>query len=135
MELAPYLTLYGRCEEALAFYKAALGGTYELMKFEGTPAADGVPEAWRSKVMHATFTFGENEFMASDGRPGSKPPDDANVSLSLGMRDEAEAKRLFAALSAGGKVDMPLEKQFWGATFGAFYDKFGIYWMINAQST
>ena len=133
MELVPYVNFYGRCEEALAFYKAALGGDYEIMKAEGTPMADQSPPEWKDKVMHATFTFEGGQLMASDGRPGSVRPEDSAISLSLGLTDTAKADRIFAALSAGGAVDMEMEKQFWGAYFGCFTDKFGIYWMINCR--
>ncbi len=131
MQLAPYLTLYGNCEAALAHYKSVLGGDFSVMSFSDSPENDSLPEGWRGKVMHATFTFPGGSLMASDGRPDSQQPGDSNISLSLGLSDATEGERVFNALSAGGVVDVPFAKQFWGATFGAFTDRYGIYWMIN----
>src|SRR5579875_2106139 len=67
MQLEPYIYFYGRCEEALEFYKNAIGGTYELNRFEGSPMAEHMPENLRNKIMHATFKGEGIEFMASDG--------------------------------------------------------------------
>ena len=125
---------YGRCEEALEFYKAAFGGTYELNRFEGSPMADQVPPEARSKIMHATFKGDGFTFMASDGDLSkSVDPDAGNVSLSIGIPDGAAAERVFNALAEGGTVRMPLAPAFWGGTFGILVDRFGVEWMVTAQ--
>jgi PhnB protein len=133
MQLQPYVFYYGRCEEALEFYKTALGGTYDLQRVEGSPAAEHMPPGSGNRVMHATFHGQGFEFMASDGRD-DKPidPDAGNISLSLAASDGAEGERVFGALSAGGKVMMPLGEAFWGGRFGMLVDRFGVEWMITA---
>jgi PhnB protein len=134
LQLQPYVFFYGRCEEALEFYKDALGGTYELMRVKDTPMADEMPAGSGDRVMHASFKAPGIAFMASDGRD-TKPvdPDAGNVSLALNATDAAEGERIFKALSEGGKVTMPLEDAFWGGRFGTIQDRFGNEWMITVQ--
>jgi len=133
MQLQPYVFFYGRCEEALEFYKKAIGGEYEVSRFEGSPMADDVPADFRNKIMHATFNGPGFSFMASDGQPGKSIDADAgNISLSLGSSDEEEMRRVFAALSEGGKVLMPIKDTFWGSKFGMLVDRFGNEWMVTA---
>jgi PhnB protein len=132
MKLEPYLFFYGRCEEALAFYKSALGGDFEISRFEGSPMAEHVSPENRDKVLHATFTGNGFSFMASDGDlTKTLDPDAGNVSLSLGISDKAEGERVFAALSDGGNVNRPLGEAFWGGTFGMVTDRFATEWMIT----
>ena len=132
IQLAPYLNLNGKCEEALNFYKDCLGGTIsDLHRFEGSPAEAQVGAGQKDKIMHSTFTFDGGTFMASDGSGESSPPTDGNVALSIGLDDEKRAAEIFNALSAGGDVLVPFEKQFWGATFGMCKDRYGIQWMVN----
>jgi PhnB protein len=132
MQLAPYIFFYGRCEEALEFYKSVLGGSYEIMRNADSPMADQTPPELRNKVMHSKFTAPGFEFMASDGREVKAiDPDAGNISLSLHVPDAAEGDRLFKALSAGGKVLWDLDTAFWGGRFGNFNDRFGIEWMIT----
>jgi PhnB protein len=132
MELAPYIFFYGRCEEALEFYKTALGGSYDLKRIEGSPMAEEVPPEQRNRVMHATFTGPGITFMASDG-PGTKPidPDAGNITLSLATSDKAQGERVFNALADGGKVITPIADAFWGGRFGMLTDRFGIEWMMS----
>ncbi|MBV8363212.1 MAG: VOC family protein [Candidatus Eremiobacteraeota bacterium] len=131
MQLAPYLNLGGRCEEALNFYRDCLGGSIsELHRFEGSPAEAQVGAGQKDKIMHATFTFDGGTFMASDG-PGDAAVTESNIALSLGLDDAKRGEEIFNALSAGGQVQMPFQKQFWGATFGMFNDRYGIQWMVN----
>jgi PhnB protein len=133
MQLQPYIFFYGRCEEALEFYKKTLGGTYELMRVSDTPMADQMPAEQRNKVMHASFSTDGIAFLAADGRETKViDPDAGNISLSLAATDAAEGDRVFGALSDGGKVTMPLEGAFWGGRFGMFVDRFGIEWMVTA---
>lgn len=129
----PYLTFSGRCEEALEFYKKALGARIEMvMRFDECP--DPMPEGmlapgFEKKIMHASFWVGDSMVMASDGCDGNSKFD--GFSLSISLADEAEANKYFAALSEGGKVNMPLGKTFWSPLFGMVEDRFGVNWMIN----
>jgi PhnB protein len=133
LQLAPYVFFYGRCEEALEFYKSAIGGTYELQRIEGSPMHESVSPDFRNKVMHSTFTGSGITFMASDGQ-GSKTidPEEGNITLALAASDRATGDRVFAALSAGGTVKMPLSDAFWGGRFGMLVDRFGIEWMLTS---
>ena len=130
--LQPYIFFYGRCEEALEFYKSVFGGSYELMRVSETPVASHMPPDSGNRVMHASFTADDIAFMASDGQD-VKPvdTDSGNVSLALGLEDAARGERIFAALSAGGKVGMPIDTAFWGGRFGMVTDKFGTEWMMT----
>ncbi len=133
MLVQPYLFFDGRCEEALAFYRSALGAEVTmLMRFKESPEpipADMCPPGSDDKVMHASFTIGETTLMASDGRATGNPVFQG-FSLSLSVPNDAEAQRLFAALSEGGKVEMPLAKTFYASSFGMVADRFGVGWMI-----
>ena len=130
-QLVPYIFLYGRCEEALEFYKGIFGGSYELMRVKDTPMASEMPPGAENSVMHSSFTADEIAFMASDGRD-VKPvdPDAGNISLSLSLDDGPRGERIFSALAAGGKVGMPIDTAFWGGRFGMVTDKFGTEWMV-----
>ncbi len=132
MQLTPYIFFYGRCEEALEYYRVALGGTYELQRNDTGPLTQDVPADFKGKVMHAKFMVGGSTlFFASDGRNGRTiDPEEGNVSLMIEMSDNAEGDRVFKALSAGGNVMMPLEHEFWGGRLGVFHDRFGIEWMV-----
>jgi PhnB protein len=134
MEFEPYLFITGRkCEEALNFYKRIFGGDIaEVMRWKEAPAEMSMPAELGNRIMHATFRSPAAKFMASDAQPTTQYGD-GPISLSLSTKDANEAKRLFDALSQGGKVDMPLEKAFWGALFGMLTDKYGIDWMVNCQ--
>jgi PhnB protein len=131
-QLVPYLFLYGRCEEALEFYKGVFGGSYEMVRVAETPVASQMPPDAGNRVMHASFTADGVAFMASDGRD-VKPvdPDAGNVSMSLSLDDTARGERIFNALAAGGTVGMPIDAAFWGGRFGMVVDKFGTEWMVT----
>ena len=137
MQVQPYLFFDGRCEEALEFYKKALGIKVEmLMRIKDSP--DPVPPGmWppgsENKVMHAAFRLGNSLVMASDGMAKGNP-EFKGFSLSLDAASEAEADRLFAALGQGGKVQMPLGKTFWSPAFGIVEDRFGISWMVQVHA-
>lgn len=136
MQVVPYLFFTGNCEEALNFYKGVFGGDIaEIMRWKDMPKDAGGPEVTaenENKVMHARFNSSAVQLMAADASPG-KTYGEGPVSLSIGLSDPSEAQRVFDALSAGGKVEMPLADMFWGAKFGMFTDKFGIDWMMNCQ--
>jgi PhnB protein len=133
MQVQPYLFFEGRCEEAIEFYKGALGAKVEMLmriKESPEPPQPGmVPPGSGDKVMHATFRIGDTTLMASDGRCQGKP-NFQGFSLSLNAKDEAEAERLFAALGKGGQVHMPMSKTFFSPRFGMVADRFGVSWMI-----
>ena len=133
MQVQPYLFFEGTCEEALGFYREALGAEVDmLIRYDESPEAPPpgmVPEGWDKKVMHASFRIGETELMASDGCTGS--PAFAGFSLSLTVPDAAAADRVFDALADGGKVEMPLGETFWSPRFGMLRDRFGVGWMVN----
>lgn len=132
--IQPYLFFGGRCEEALAFYRTAVGAEVEmLMRYKESldPAPPGMlAEGWENKVMHASFRIGETVLMASDGC-SSEDGKFSGFSLSFTLPGEAEAQRVFAALADGGKVTMPLMKTFWSPCFGMLTDRFGMGWMIT----
>ena len=141
MLVQPYLFFEGRCEEALEFYKKAIGAEVTmLMRNKDNPQADSVkmqlPPGTENKVMHCEFKVGETTLMASDGfcRGEQASTKFQGFSLSIGVADAAAARKVFSALgSEGGKVDMPLEKTFFSESFGMVTDKFGIGWLVNAQ--
>ncbi|MEA2785208.1 MAG: PhnB protein [Candidatus Eremiobacteraeota bacterium] len=130
-KLAPYIFFYGRCEEALEFYKGVFGGSYEMMRVRDTPMAGEMPPEAANSVMHSSFTADEIRFMASDGQT-VKPvdPDAGNISLSLEFDDAARGEKIFNGLAEGGKVGMPVAPAFWGGRFGMLTDKFGTEWMV-----
>ena len=130
MQLQPYLFFDGRCEEALDFYKKAIGANVEMMmRWKDCPDKSGCTPQNENKVMHASVKVGDVSVMASDGRCEGQP-DFKGFALSLTAKTEAEADKLFNALSAGGQVQMPLGKTFFSPKFGMCADKFGVGWMI-----
>jgi PhnB protein len=132
MQLITYVTFAGNCEEALNFYKEALGGEILQVSHMGDGQME-VAESLKDKVMHARLKIGENVLYMSDTFDPAAVKQGNNVSLSLEIEDTAKLETLFNKLSAGGSVKMPLEDTFWGARFGMFTDKFGIHWMMNCQ--
>ena len=135
--IQPYLFFNGCCEEALEFYRTALGAQVDMLmlyKDSPEPMPPGkLPPGFEKKVMHATFRIGGTTLMASDGcEEGAKFN---GFSLSLAVPTEEEADRAFAALADGGQVKMPLAKTFWSPRFGMLTDRFGISWMINVVTT
>jgi PhnB protein len=130
MQIQPYLFFDGRCEEAIEFYRGALGAEVTmLMHFKDNPDPGMCSPGTEDKVMHANLRIGGATVLASDGRCLGHPSFDG-FSLSLTVPDEAEAERLFARLADGGKVQMPLTKTFFSPRFGMVADRFGVSWMI-----
>lgn len=133
MQMQTYLYFDGRCEEALDFYRTALGAEVSfLMRFSESPQPHQpgmLPPGSENKVMHASLKIGDTMLMASDGRCGGKPSFQG-FALSLTPPDVAEAERLFAVLAEGGQVQMPLTKTFFSPRFGMVADRFGVPWMI-----
>ena len=132
--IQPYLNFGGRCEEAVEFYRKALGAELRMMmRFKEAPEKDSdLPECFQDKVMHASLQIGETILMASDGRCDGQVAFEG-FSLSIAVPDETEAERVFAALSEGGLVTLPLEKTFWSPKFGMLQDRFGVSWMVSVM--
>jgi PhnB protein len=133
MQVQPYLNFYGRCEEALEFYRQKLGAeTLFLMRFKESPEAEKTPAEWLDKVLHTTFRIGDSQLMASDGMCNNTGAHQG-YSLSLDPTNVEEGKRLFDALADGGSVTMPYGPTFWAQGFGMLTDRFGVHWMINVM--
>ena len=135
VSVQPYLFFGGRCEEAIDFYRKALGAELVMLaRFKEAPERQpGLPECFDEKVMHATLRIGETMVMASDGRCEGQANFEG-FSLSITLPEEAEAERIFTALSQdGGLVKMPLEKTFWAPKFGMLQDRFGVGWMVSVE--
>jgi PhnB protein len=132
MLVQPYLDFDGRCDEALEFYRKALGAeVMALHRFKESPQPEMVPPGSGEKVMHASFRVGESVILASDGGHGFKgQPNFQGFLLSLTVANESEAERHFSALAEGGRVQMPLTKTFFARSFGMVADRFGVAWMI-----
>ena len=131
----PYLMFNGTCEEAFLFYKSVFGGEFPYIgKYKDAPAEEGeqLSEEAQNKVMHVSLPIGNTILMGSDSHPryGDVSFGD-NFSISINAESTEEADRIFNGLSAGGHVEMPMNKTFWGAYFGMFKDKFGVNWMVN----
>jgi PhnB protein len=130
MQVQPYLFFDGRCEEAIDFYKKALGAQVEMMmRWKDSPDKSHCTPANENKVMHASMKVGDVSVMASDGNCEGKPAFQG-FALSLTAKTEGEADKLFGALADGGKVQLPLTKTFFSPKFGMVADKFGVGWMI-----
>lgn len=139
MRVQPYVFFDGRCEEAITFYKKALGAELvSLKRFSENPDLNdencqGMAEGFEDKVMHADIRIGDTNVLVSDGRCTGKPTFDG-FSLTLSVKDDAQAERSFAALSEGGETLMPLAKTFWASKFGMVNDRFGVSWMVMTIS-
>ena len=140
MLVQPYLSFEGRCEEALEFYKSALGAEVQmLMRFKDNPDLKGcesdpkmMPPGAENKVMHAALRIGDSLIMGSDGYCSGKA-NFQGISLALTAKNESEADRFFKALSNGGNVQMPLTKTFFSPAFGMVTDRFGVSWMVVVE--
>ena len=133
MRLNPYLVFNGQCESAFKFYEKCLGGKIEAMFTHGeTPAAEHVPSGWQSKIMHARLAFGDNVLMGSDALP-DRYQAPKGFSVSLQIKEPADAERVFHSLAENGTVQMAIQKTFWSVRFGMLVDQFGIPWMINCE--
>jgi PhnB protein len=133
MQVQPYLFFDGRAEEAVEFYRRALGAEVEmLMRFKDAPEAPPpgmIPPGSENKVMHMSFRIGDSTILASDGNCAGKPSFQG-FALSLTVKDEAEADRVFNALADGGQVQMPIGQTFFSPRFGMVADRFGVNWMV-----
>lgn len=132
MALQPYLYFNGVCEAAIEFYKKALGAKVNmLMRFKDAPesCAESMAKGHGDKVMHANLTISGTEVLVSDGRcEGSAKFD--GFCLSIHVKTDADAERLFMGLAEGGKINTPLTKTFFSSNFGMVNDRFGVPWMV-----
>jgi PhnB protein len=133
VEVQPYLMFEGRCEEAIEFYRRAVGAEVQfLMRYKEMPEPRPpgvVTPANAEKIMHANLRIGQSTVLASDGQCQGQPHVQG-FALSLTVADEAEAERRFDALADGGQVRMPLAKTFFSPRFGMLADRFGVAWMV-----
>lgn len=145
MQLNHYLNFKGDTEAAFNFYKSVFGGEFStLMRYGDMPAQDGVSlsDDYKQKIMHVSLPINEctvlmasdvnDQFCAQTNQPFTVGTNHY-ISINLDSSEQDKAKQLFDALSKGGSIEMPLDKTFWGALYGAFTDQFGIKWMINCQ--
>ncbi len=136
MQVQSYLFFEGKCEEAIEFYKKAIGAKLlMMMRMKEAPdpeMAKNLPKEHGEKIMHASIRVGESTIMMSDGRVQGNAQF-KGFALSLDVPNIPEAQRLFAALSEGGEMVMPLTETFWAERFGMAKDRFGVMWMVNFE--
>ena len=135
-QVQPYLFFDGKCEEALEFYKSAIGAKVDMMmRFSEAPEKPpegAMPAGSEKKIMHAAFKVGDTQIMASDGHCAGKPSFQG-FGLTLNAANDAEADKLFNAVGKGGQVQQPLTKTFFASRFGMVTDRFGVMWMVIAE--
>lgn len=133
----PYLNFMGNTEEAFNFYKSVFGGDFIMvMRFSDTEEGERLPEHDRGKIMHIALPIGKgNMLMATDALEsmGQKLESGNNFYISVNTDSKAEADKLYDGLSAGGKIEMPIQDASWGSYFGMFADRYGIQWMISFE--
>jgi len=134
VQVQPYLDFNGRCEEAVEFYRHALGAeVLSIHRFKDSPDPNMNTPALADKIMHAGLRIGENTVLASDGHCNGGQTFQG-FSLALNVSNVADAERFFTALSDGGQVHMPLTKTFFSPGFAMLSDRFGVRWMIHTTS-
>jgi PhnB protein len=135
MQLTTFLTFNGECEAAFKFYEQCLDGRIEfIMPYESRATDYPVSPEWQKKILHATLKVAGHVLMGADVQPGQyqKPQ---GFAMTLNLSDPKDADRIFNALAAEGKVQMPLQETFWAGRFGVLVDRFGIPWTINCERT
>lgn len=133
MQVQSYLMFNGRCEEALEFYRKAIGAKVEMvLRFKDAPEGQCAPGT-ENKIMHSSFKVGDTVLMASDGMCNGEQTEFKGISLTLNPRTEAECERLFNALAEGGSVFQPLISTFFSPKFGVVSDRFGVTWMVLVE--
>ncbi len=133
MKVQPYLTFNGQCKEAFQFYEKCLKGKIQFMMTNGeSPMAEKTPPDQRNRIMHVSLAVGDQTIAGADAPPQyySKPQ---GFSVALNVPDQAEAERVFQALSDGATVQMPIQETFWAKRFGMLVDRFGTPWMVNCE--
>jgi len=133
MRLNVYLLFKSQCEEALTFYQSVLGGKITAMdKVAGSPAEPHYPPESKNDILHAALALDNMDILASDCPPSmyDKP---RGTSICIMLQDEAEADRIYGALSKGGDIIMPLEKTFFAKKYAQWVDRFGARWMLHCS--
>ena len=134
ISINPYLNFAGNAEEAFNFYKSVFGGDFAMLqRFKDVEGLGNLPANEVDRVMHVSLPMGQSVLMASDTLEslGQQVTFGNNFYISINAESKEDADRLFAGLSAGGHIEMPMQDQFWGAYFGMCKDKFGIQWMLS----
>ena len=140
--VSTYLNFSRNTEEAFNFYKSIFGGEFSgggVGRFKDIPSADGMPpiaDEDKNLIMHIELQIsGGHILMGTDASEsmGFNVNFGNNVYINLEPDTRVETKKLFDALSAGGKITMELQEMFWGAYFGSCTDKFGVQWMFNCE--
>jgi len=130
--LTPYLNFNGNTAEAMRYYHSIFGGELKMQTFGEAKMADTPQE--KDLIVHATLQTDSLSFMASDTHPSRPTNSGDNVHMSITGKERRKLTEIFNKLAQGGKIDMPLAKQFWGDTFGMLTDRFGVHWMVNIPS-
>ncbi len=130
-----YLAFNGNCAEAMRFYEHALGGKLEvLMSGADSPMADQIPKASAHRILHARLALPGGGTLFAGDSPEHMPYEGIKgVSITVDYATVAEAERVFAALSAGGQVGMPMQAAFWAKRWGMLVDRFGTPWIVNGE--
>lgn len=133
MRVNPYLNFNGNCKEAFEFYAKVFQSTIaHLMTHANSPMAEHTPPDWQDKILHVAMKIGETIIFGSDAPPAHyRSPGGLHISVSIESIEESE--RIFAELSEGALITMPLQEMFWAYRFGMLTDRFGIPWMINCE--
>jgi PhnB protein len=135
ISISPYLDFKDKTEEAFKFYRSVLGGEFTILqRFKDMPAAGRMTDREGELILHVSLSLGNGIVIMGSDAPevhGRKVVFGNNVHISIDAESQEEAERLFKGLSSGGKIDMPLQKMFWGAMYAGFEDKYGVHWMIN----
>lgn len=137
MRMNPYLVMNGNAREAVAFYQKALDATLVGLQTFGDMPSDPnhpTPDAMKDLVMHAMLKVGETDLMFSDTMPNMPHQPGNQVQVTLVTDSAATSQRIFAALSEGGQVIMPVQETFWSPAYGQLTDKFGVPWQINTEA-
>jgi len=130
--ISPYIAFSGNCREAIGFYKDALGAEVLFSQTVGESPMSNMGPA--ENIMHCTIRVGDSKIMmCDDPNPGGAAAG-GNISLTIGLDDVEQARRMFENLAEGGSVIMPIEKTFWAEAFGMVTDRFGVKWMINCEA-
>jgi PhnB protein len=135
MSLTPNLVFTGNAEEALEHYRDALGGDLQIMRFGESPEAAAVSPEWRNKVIYGSLRSPTGAVNVMDAPPDRAGTPGDNILLGIETENDSLVDEIFAKLSAGGTVIMPLGKTFFSPKFGMLADKFGIKWMVNLTAT
>jgi PhnB protein len=135
MQVQPYLNFYGRCEEAIEFYKQAMGAQVMFMlRNKEAPAEFAQQGPMGERIMHVSIKIGDSIVMASDGRADQAPQGYAGITISLAPETVEQGEKIFNALANGGTVGFAWQATFWAKGFGMVTDKFGVPWMVNVEN-